>query len=50
MLNAQREELTKRIKTELINSIVAINVLEIPDFDKEKFKKDFIEYVSQIQM
>ncbi|WPV67558.1 hypothetical protein [Chitinophaga sp. LS1] len=50
ILNAQGDELIKRIKTELINSIVAIDVLEIPDFDKEKFKKDFIECVNQIQI
>jgi hypothetical protein len=50
ILNAQGEELISKIKTELINSIVAIDVLKIPDFDKERFKKDFIECVSQIQI
>jgi hypothetical protein len=50
ILNSQGDELINRIKSELINSIVAIDVLKIPDFDKERFKKDFIECVSQIQI
>ena len=48
IMNADDDKVIGIIKSNLINSITTIDVLKIPDFDKEKFKKDFIEYVSQI--
>ncbi|WPQ61882.1 hypothetical protein SIO70_26325 [Chitinophaga sancti] len=50
IMNADDDKVIGIIKSNLINSITAIDVLKIPDFDKEKFKKDFIECVSQIQI
>lgn len=43
-------EVFNAVQEALINSIDLIDPLKIPDFDKVKFKHDFIEFVSQMKI